>query len=425
MHGDQLGDELFTRYNFVVLRQKPPLNGLRARPLVGVVVDGVSTYGRGILRGVTRYANLQRRWLLYKDMRRVLDVPANWPSCDGVIVAGVGRSTIDFLRAHCKRVISCSGSSDPLEGPVVSLDDEAAGTMAAEHLLDCRLENFGFYGLAQETVAGKRLAGFRSALAAKGFSCIESPIRWPSSVDWMTHAHRPKLIEWLVSLPKPVGILAVDDTAAHDLSEACIEAEIAVPDHIAIVGVNNDDLLCEGAWPPLSSVEGDFSRVGYLAAKMLDRLFTGEELAPEERVMRLPPLGVVQRQSSNVLAIDDPNIVDALRFIREHACDPCSVQDVLREVPVGRRWLERQFLTLLDRTPHDEITRVRIDTARRLLLQPDLSLPEIASRCGFSEIKNFYRAFRSVTETTPAAFRRSALMGGRRNAPRQLASDAP
>src|SRR5581483_3121436 len=150
----------------------------------------------------------------------------------------------------------------------------------------------------------------------------------------------------------------------RDLAAACREADIAVPEHVAIIGVNNDDLLCESAWPPLSSVEADFSRVGYAAARILDRLLTGESLAPEERVVLVPPLGVVKRQSTSTLAISDPNLAAAVRYVREHACDPCTVGDVLREVPVGRRWLERQFTVQLGRSPHDEIARVRIETAQ-------------------------------------------------------------
>jgi LacI family transcriptional regulator len=206
--------------------------------------------------------------------------------------------------------------------------------------------------------------------------------------------------------------MTFDDTHAHDLAEACLEAGIPVPEQVAIVGVNNDDLLCDSAWPPLSSVEADFTRIGYMAARMLDRMLSGETLDATERHVRLPPLGVVQRQSTSTLAIKDENLAEAVRFIREHACDPCSVTDVLREVPVGRRWLERQFVVQLGRTPHDEIARVRIESAQRMLRRPELGLEEIAFRCGFAGLKAFYQAFRKVAGTTPAAYRRLSIVGG-------------
>jgi LacI family transcriptional regulator len=378
------------------------------------MVDCIDAYGRAILRGVTRYANLQRRWVLFKDLHHVLDAESEWPKFDGAIFAGVSQEEFDFGRRLCPHVVFCSGSGDPAVCPVVCLDDEAAGAMAAEHLIACRLERFAFYGMnSQGWIVARRENGFSQALAAKGFSFVESPFAPPLAQAWASHSHRPELIQWLRELPKPIGILTIDDTAAHDLAEACLEADIGVPDQVAIIGVNNDDLLCESAWPPLSSVEADYSRMGYEGAKILDRLFAGEVLSPAERLVRLPPLGVVQRQSTNVLAVKDPNLADAVRYIREHACDPSSVEDVLRAVPVGRRWLERQFVSQLGRTPHEEITRVRMETGQRLLSQRDLSIAEVAERCGYSGDKNFHAAFRRLLGTTPAAYRREVLRGGK------------
>jgi LacI family transcriptional regulator len=364
-----------------------------------------------VVRGVTRYANVQRRWLLSK-MRR-LGERIDWPDFDGAICAGVEADLFARVRERCPHVVFCSGGGDPQLSAVVALDDVQAGVQAAEHLLNCRLQHFAFYGsLPSYGATVKRLAGFRETLVAKGRECVECPAPRPSADEWASHAHRPQLIQWLRDLPKPVGIMAFDDTAAQELADACLEANIGVPDRVAIVGVNNDDLLCDSAWPPLSSVEGDYSRVGYAAAQILDRMLAGQVLKPAERLVRLPPLGVVQRQSTNVLAIDDVNLVDAIRFIREHACDPCTVHDVLRAVPVGRRWLERQFVARLGRTPHDEISRVRIDAARRLLLQPGLRMNDVAYKCGFAELKSFYLTFRKVARTSPAVYRRMALVGG-------------
>ena len=281
--------------------------------------------------------------------------------------------------------------------------------------MDCRLEHFAFYGVRSNPsdVAAKRLIGFCEALEQQGHSCVPCSVEWPEGLSWLTHTHRPKLIEWLRELPKPVGILAVDDAAAHDLAASCLDAGIGVPEQVAIIGINNDDLLCESAWPPISSVEVDYSRMGYMAAKLLDQMLNGKPARTDQRHVLLPPLAVVQRQSTDVLAVKDKYVAEAIQFIREHACDPCGVPDVLKQVPVGRRWLERQFAGVLGRTPHDEIIRVRIDAARRLLLQPEISLDEIATRCGFSAYQNFIRTFRHITGNTPAAHRRAALRGAR------------
>jgi LacI family transcriptional regulator len=361
------------------------------------------------MRGVTRYANLQRRWLLFKDLERTFDGTGLLPKLDGAIF-GVSPPALERERRGCGHIVHCSGGGDPDVCPVVALDDVAAGAQAAEHLMDCRLERFAFYGYKPEfKVSLNRLAGFRKALQARGFDCEVCPMSVPSGEQRLAHSHRPTLIKWLRDLRKPVGILALDDTNAHDLAEACLEADIGVPDHVAIVGVNDDDLLCDSAWPPLSSVKADYSRMGFAAAKLLDRLLAGEVLSAAERLVLLPPLGVVQRQSTSVLAVADENLAEAIRFIREHACEPCTVDDVLYKVPVGRRWLERAFTAHLGRTPKEEITRVRIDTARRLLGQTDLPIMEVAARCGYQELKSFYTAFGNIAGTTPAAYRRESL----------------
>ncbi|CAN5368623.1 DNA-binding transcriptional regulator [soil metagenome] len=359
------------------------------------------------------YANLQRRWILFKDWQGVLDVNSDWPKLDGIIFAGATTDVFEFGRSQCKNVVFCSGRGDPSRSPVVALDDEAAGDLAATHLIECRLKRFAFHGQQQGpwSIASNRVRGFRRVLEANGYSCIESPFEAPGAKERASHAHRPALIQWLRDLPKPIGIMTVDDTAANDLAEACLEADIGVPDHVAIIGVNNDELLCESSWPPLSSVEADFTRIGYAAARILERLIAGDVLTSEERKLLLPPLGVVQRQSTNVLAVADRNLSDAVRYIREHACDPCTIGDILRAVPVGRRWLERNFISQLGHSPHEMIAQARIETAKRLLIQKDLSIANIAGRCGYSGDKNFHATFRRIVGSTPAAIRRLVIAG--------------
>jgi LacI family transcriptional regulator len=397
------------RYILVALRS----DGIPAitlnRPRVGLLIDGFSAYGRTILRGISRYANLQRRWLLFKELQRFMNDRSAWPQFDGIIVAGAPPDVFLFAREHCANVVMCSGGGDPKVTPVVALDEDAGAEMAAKHLIECRLERFAFYGNKNHVVYPVRFAGFQKALEAAGYTCLECPVSAPGPDEWMMHAGRPALTRWLLEIPKPIGIMALDDSGAHDLAEACLEADIAVPEQVAIIGLNNDELMCECAWPPLSSVDPDYSRIGYAAAKILDRLLSGEKLGEYERMTRFPPIGVVARQSTNVLAISNPNLALAMRFIREHACQPCTVRDILQVVPVGRRWLEQQFTRHLGRSPHDEITRMRIETAERLLMEPDLSVDDIASRCGYAEIKSFYTAFRKVTKTTPAAYRRARI----------------
>ncbi len=379
----------------------------KRRLRVGLAIDAAMGYGRGIMRGVMRYANMRRSWLLHEEFHASVNLQ-EWPDCDGAILTTITPAVVKLIQAHSVQTVNCSESADPEVMPVVCVDGEMVGRMAAEHLMNCRLKNFAFYG-RKFPVSGARFRGFSEMLAQHGFSCWACPVEylWMARADWSKRPHWPELIEWLKQLPTPVGIMAWDDLTARDLAAACLDAKIPVPDHIAIIGVNNDDLLCDSAWPPLTSVNIDFSEVGYQAARQLERLLEGEKIRKKERLIRIPPLGVVQRQSTSMLAVNDPNLALAIAFIREHACDPCGVPDVLRHVPVGRRWLERQFLEHLGRTPHDEITRIRMEMAQRLLRESDETLPQIAERCGFAAVQSFSQAFRKTLNATPATYRRS------------------
>ena len=365
-----------------------------------------------------RYANDRRRWVMIENFNNEIASPADWPDCDGIVTVVNVPEFVRQFRQHASHVVCCSGGADPAVAPVVCMNDHLAGRLAAQHLLDCRIEHFGYYstrGLAY-LLSQRRLAGFREALVERGMDCEEfRPVKAvkASGPLWAARPHWPALIEWLRAIPKPVGILATDDTEARELAAACLHADIAVPDQVALVGVNNDELLCESAWPPLSSVEMNFNQVGYAAARLLDRLMGGEELADDQRLTRVPPAGVVLRASTDVLAVSDPSLAEAVRFIRDHACDPCAVEDVAIHVAVTRRWLERQFVRHLGRSPHDEIVHVRMEAARRLLLDPQMTLPEVAEHCGFSSLKSFHRVFLQSEGETPAAWRRIHRRGER------------
>ena len=379
------------------------------RPLVGIAVDATMGHGRSILRGAMRYANASRRWLIHEELRMTGAEIDGWPDCDGVLIAASKCPLSDQVRRQCRHVVNCSGGADPAEMPVIRSDDVAIGRLAAEHLVDCMLKHFGFYGRSSPAVVSDdRHAGFTAGLAERGFTCHRSPIAWPASYRWTDRHHWPGLIAWLSALPKPVGVLAMDDASAHDLAAASLEAGLGVPDQVAIIGANNDDLLCDSAWPPLSSVITEPSRIGYEAARLLDRMMAGGTVDDADRVVRIAPVGVARRASTDVLAVDQPQVAAAIRFIQESACNPCSVADVLDHMAVNRRWLERQFARHLGHSLHDAIIQARVGAARTMLLQTDAGLPTVADRCGFGTVQTFGRQFLAVVGHTPAAWRRAS-----------------
>lgn len=384
--------------------------GSTSPPTVALICDVGVGPGRDIIRGATRFANLRRKWalrmdLLSRSMARAL------PECDGAIIAGDDQGKFEFVASRCKHVVRVSSVGDPSVCPIVTVDNAAAGRLAAEHLLGLGLNHYAYLGWDFDGLDHQRHTGFSERLAESGFRDIASTVPWGPWETTITHAHHPVMMEWIESLPKPVGLLAVDDLVANDLALACLKYEVAVPERVTIISIDDDTLLCESAWPPISSVRCDFRRAGYEAARLLERLIDGEELSESERHLKLPPMCVTERQSTDIAAIEDPSLAEALRYIRHHACDPCSVKDVLRYVPVSRRWLETQFQTHLSRSPHMEIARVRMETGSRLLLQAEWSMDEIARRCGFASVQSFTKAFRNATGETPARYRRRRLQG--------------
>lgn len=213
-----------------------------------------------------------------------------------------------------------------------------------------------------------------------------------------------KLRRWLSALPKPVGLFAGNDLCGSQLSEACHEAGLRIPEDVALVGVDNDDLFCELTRPSLSSVAIPAERIGYEAASLLDRRLEG--VKPPRKPLLFPPLGVVARQSSDLVASDEPEVTAALRFIRNHSHTPISVSDVLREIAVSRSGLERQFRQVLRRGVGDEIRRAHLERAKSLLAGTDLSVAVVAKQSGYSGIKHLCTVFRQATGLTPTAYRR-------------------
>ena len=212
---------------------------------------------------------------------------------------------------------------------------------------------------------------------------------------------------WLKSLPSPVAILTVDAHHGRQLAEICYLSGIRVPDEVAILAGDTDELMCDVCTPPLSSISLAGRRIGYEAAALLDRLMHGEK--PERKTYRIPPLRVISRHSTDIMAIDDESVVRALRFIQTHAFQDIVVKDILNEVPVSRRSLEIQFQHYLGRSPAEEIRRVRLEKGRELLARSEMSIGEIAVACGFANSTRFGVSFRKKYDETPLAYRKQLL----------------
>jgi LacI family transcriptional regulator len=212
------------------------------------------------------------------------------------------------------------------------------------------------------------------------------------------------LAEWLAELPKPIGLMACNDDRGRQVLDACRAAGVAVPLEIAVVGVDNDELMCELSDPPLSSVALNAEAGGYRAAALLDRMMRGRLRKPQRLVVE--PLRVVERRSTEASAVADQEVAAALEFIHNYAADPVGIEDVVRHVSISRRALELKFRDAVGRTPHQELQRVRMNRARQLLLETDLPIPKVAAAAGFTSGAYLAQVFHRQFGKTPAQVRR-------------------
>ena len=212
------------------------------------------------------------------------------------------------------------------------------------------------------------------------------------------------MVDWLKSLPKPVGLMACNDYRGRQVIEACKTAGILVPEEVAVLGVDNDEVICNLANPPLSSIQLNVRRAGYEAAELLDKLMSDKEVTSQK--IDVLPTHVITRQSTDIMAISDREVASALRFIRKHSREPIQVSDVARAVALTSRSLQRKFRSVLNRSVHNEISYARMERISQLLIETHLPISLIASEFGFSDVAHMARSFRKIKGTTPLAFRK-------------------
>ena len=385
------------------------------RKKVALLIESSRAYGRGLLRGVASYLHAHPDWSVYLQSRSPEDPPPPWlEGWDGHgIIARVESRTLEqAIRRTGLPVIDVRGAFD-LEMPLVETNEHSTCRLAFEHLRSRGFRNLAFCGFAGANYSERRLRYFRELASAPEFSfeSYESPISGQTGSELMLSSREQlamfsanSLTRWLQELPKPVGLFACNDVCGQQVLNACREAGLAVPEQIAVLGVDNDTVHCELSEPPLSSIQLNAERIGSVAASLLDDLMEGGR-QPSAKTF-IDAVQIVVRQSTDIVAVDDDVVARAVRFIRQNASDAIGVSDVVRAAGVSRRQLERRFQQHLQRTPNDEIQRVRIRRIKELLTGTDLSLSEIAANIGFDHPEYLSTLFKKAVGITPIAFRR-------------------
>lgn len=378
-------------------------------PAVALLLETSNEYARGLLRGIMAYVREHERWSIYLPEQGRGAAPPGWLGRwhgDGIIARIETPQIARAVAATRLPAVDVSAGRHLPGIPWVETDDEAITHAALEHLSHRGFRHFGYCGEPRFNWSRWRRDCFDREVARMGGQAYvyESAAKAGKPVPY--YREHQRLVAWVRQLPKPVGVIACYDIKGQQLLDACRDADIAVPEEVAVIGVDNDDLLCNLASPPLSSVIPNTRLTGYQAAALLARMMAGESMG--EQAHRIPPLGIATRQSTDTLAIDDPDVAAAVRFIREHACEGINVADLLRALPLTRRDLEARFRKILACTPHEEIVRVRIDRVKQLLCETDLPIRRIAELTGFRHVEYMSAAFKLRIGMPPRDYRSEA-----------------
>lgn len=380
---------------------------------VMMLIESSRAYGRGCLLGAAAYIRSHGRWsVLHVERGLADDIPKflrNWQG-DGILARIENRRIADEIAAIGVPVVDLRGSHRPVNGAMLDTDPKLVARLAAESFLDTGFRHFAYIGYPGVDFSDYRCNAFRDYLNSRG---IDVSVYFPpqtrlQKADVLTWESRGELegssiAEWLQSLPRPAAVMACNDIRGRQVIDACTLSGLSVPEEIAVIGVDDDEVICELSTPPLSSVQPDTLRLGYEGAALLDSIMEGK--APPTDTVFIPPKGVSRRLSSEATAVDDREVASAMRLIRDHACEGVTVQDLVARLNVSRSTLERRFQAVFGRSPAMEIERVRMARAKMLLMGTRYKLSKIAATTGYGTASQFTTAFKRHTGFTPGKFR--------------------
>jgi LacI family transcriptional regulator len=385
---------------------------------VMLIFDTSGASSRRTLRGIAKYSSLYGPWVFLREQPFYMATIGNL-RCISRKLPHPQKKQVDGIIAHipypqkgCQiipsdipSVVSPYAQEQFPNFYNLLTDDTKIGIMAAEYFFERNFRNFAYCGYHGMSWSKKRGDAFKKYLIEKGFQvdiyegCHTKRLKDPNDINENT-----ELSAWLTSLPKPLALMACNDDRAQDLTQACKTSNLRIPHDVAILGVDNDDLLCDFTDPPISSIAVNNEQGGYEAAQLLEELMMGKK--PKVKNIICCPTHVVTRQSTDAFAIDDAEIVSAIRFINEHANENIRVDDVAKASLISRRVLEYRFKKIVGRSILSEIRRVRTDNIARLLLETDISIVDIAKKLNFMGIEHIARYFKQAKNMSLREFRK-------------------
>jgi LacI family transcriptional regulator len=386
------------------------------RPRVALLVESSRAYGRGILAGVAKFIREHDSWsVFFQDLNLCDDTPdwlKNWQG-EGIISRLENHDVVSVIR-RLKIPAVYLRHVNYAKAPSILTDNAAVSRLCFAHLKERGFRHFAYCGFNGADYSDERRDGFVEAVARANLHChVYAETHPPAKADTAQYEglgqkDGAQMANWIKKLPKPVGLMACNDMRGRQVLDACRAIGVSSPEEIAVIGVDNDDVLCNLSDPPLSSVVPDTARIGYEAAVLLAQMMAGKKTPVGE--IFIEPGHVVTRRSTEVLAMEDRQIAAAARFISEHAFEGIDVSDVLRAVPMSRSTMDRRFVKILGRSPKGEILRVRLNRVKQLLAETDFPLSLIAEKVGMEHVEHLSRIFKNRIGVAPSEFRSRALL---------------
>jgi LacI family transcriptional regulator len=376
---------------------------------VAVIVETSTQYGRNLIRGIARFGRLHD-WQIHFEYRGKTAAEPDWLADfkgDGVITTSPDQRHSRALRQLGMPVFDLQSTLlDPAgEHLIVDSDHRAVGRMAAEHFIEKGHRHFAFLGYSDHNVSREREIGFTEALAARGHKPLShhTPERKSRSFESLQKGD----LAFIESLPKPCALFCCWDEVAFRAVQSAIELQIAVPEDLAVLGVDNDPVFSSTSRIPLSSIDPDIIRMGFLAASWLAEMMAGKELKQIKLERLVPPKGLVIRQSTALDAIEDPVVRRFLELLRQQKPGMLSIEELARDCHVSRRLLEQRVKAATGKTPRQLLSQTLVEGIQRFLSQTDYTLAHIADLLGFEHAERLSHLFRRQTGKTPGEYRKS------------------